>query len=166
MTTNNRIQAAKLGYTIISILLCVLGVVLIIVPDFSASLLCWLGGLLLVLFGLIKIAGYCSKGLYRLTFQYDLALGILLIALRKQEAIMVYGSYALLEPDSESLYVYTRTLGTEKLLVVCNFTKEEVPYSAPEEYADAKVLIGNYERSGVQGNITLKPYEALVLKRG
>lgn len=81
MTTNNRIQAAKLGYIIISILLCVLGVVLIAVPDFSASLLCWTGGLLLVLFGLIKIVGYCSKDLYRLAFQYDLAFGILLIAL-------------------------------------------------------------------------------------
>lgn len=89
-----------------------------------------------------------------------------LIALRKQEKIMVYGTYALLEPDSGSLYVYTRTLGNKTLLVICNFTKEEVPYSVPEEYADAKVLIGNYKRSYAQGNITLKPYEALVLKCG
>lgn len=89
-----------------------------------------------------------------------------LIALRKQEEIIVHGAYALLEPDSGSLYVYTRILENQKLLVICNFTKEEVPYRVPEEYADAKVLIGNYERSWVQGNITLKPYEALVLKCG
>lgn len=81
MISNNRIRTAKLGYIIISILLCVLGVVLIAVPDFSASLLCWIGGLLLILFGLVKIIGYCSKDLYRLAFQYDLAFGILLIAL-------------------------------------------------------------------------------------
>lgn len=81
MISNNRIQTAKVGYIIISILLCVLGIVLIAVPDFSASMLCWIGGALLILFGLVKIIGYCSKDLYRLAFQYDLAFGILLIAL-------------------------------------------------------------------------------------
>lgn len=81
MISNNRIRAAKLGYIIISILLCALGIALIAVPDFSALLLCRIGGLLLILFGLVKIIGYCSKDLYRLAFQYDLAFGILLIAL-------------------------------------------------------------------------------------
>ena len=93
MTTNHRIQAAKLGYILISILLCVLGIVLIAVPDFSASLLCRIGGLLLILFGLIKIVGYCSKDLYRLAFQYDLAFGILLIALG---AILTFRAEAML----------------------------------------------------------------------
>ncbi|MDQ9821948.1 DUF308 domain-containing protein, partial [Acinetobacter sp. 163] len=32
-------------------------------------------------FGLVKIIGYCSKDLYRLAFQFDLAFGILLLAL-------------------------------------------------------------------------------------
>lgn len=81
MISNNRIQAAKIGYITVSLLLCALGTVLIAVPDFSASLLCRVGGLLLVLFGIIKLVGYCSKDLYRLAFQYDLAFGILLIAL-------------------------------------------------------------------------------------
>lgn len=93
MTTNHRIQAAKLGYILISILLCVLGIVLITVPDFSASLFCRIGGLLLILFGLIKIVGYCSKDLYRLAFQYDLAFGILLIALG---AILIFRAEAML----------------------------------------------------------------------
>ena len=35
----------------------------------------------MVLFGLVKIVGYCSKDLYRLAFQFDLAFGILLVAL-------------------------------------------------------------------------------------
>lgn len=81
MTTDNWIRTAKLGCITISALLCVLGVVLMAVPDFSATLLCWIGGLLLILFGLVKIIGYCAKDLYRLAFQYDLAFGILLIAL-------------------------------------------------------------------------------------
>ena len=65
----------------ISILLCVLGIVLIAVPDFSVTLLCRLGGGIMMLFGLVKVIGYCSKDLYRLAFQFDLAFGILLMAL-------------------------------------------------------------------------------------
>ena len=78
---NNQIKAAKIGYIMISILLCVLGIVLIAVPDFSVTLLCRLGGGIMMLFGLVKVIGYCSKDLYRLAFQFDLAFGILLMAL-------------------------------------------------------------------------------------
>ena len=81
MPSNKRIWAAKVGYIIISILIGVLGIVLIAVPNFSVSLLCRLGGGILILFGIVKIIGYCSNDLYRLAFQYDLAIGILLIAL-------------------------------------------------------------------------------------
>lgn len=81
MISHKQVQTAKLGYIIMSILLCALGVVLIAVPDFSVPLFCWIGGLMLILFGLVKIIGYCSKDLYRLAFQYDLAFGIFLIAL-------------------------------------------------------------------------------------
>lgn len=110
-----------------------------------------------------------------------------LIALRKREKIMVCGSYELLEPENESLYVYTRTLdektadaqgdrhtgadcknadakAAQRLLVICSFTKEEKDYSVPEEFAGAEILIGNYERKQAQGTIRLQPYEALVLK--
>ena len=81
MNWNNRIKAAKIGYIAISIALCVLGIILLAVPDFSAVLLCRIGGVIMILFGVVKIVGYCSKDLYRLAFQFDLASGILLIAL-------------------------------------------------------------------------------------
>lgn len=79
--SNKRLRVAKYGYIILSTLLCVLGIVLIADPGFSISLLCWIGGILLILFGCVKIVGYVSKDLYRLAFQFDLAFGILLIAL-------------------------------------------------------------------------------------
>ena len=60
--SNKRIWAAKVGYIIISILIGVLGIVLIAVPNFSVSLLCRLGGGILILFGIVKIIGYCSNG--------------------------------------------------------------------------------------------------------
>ena len=79
LLSNKYIQAAKFGYIIVSSLLCILGAALMADPGFSVLLLCRLSGLLLVLFGAIRIVGYVSKDLYRLAFQYDLAFGILLI---------------------------------------------------------------------------------------
>lgn len=81
MPANKLIQLAKYGYLIISALMCILGVIIIANPTFPISLLCQMGGWILGLFGLVKLVGYCSRDLYRLAFQYDLASGILLIAL-------------------------------------------------------------------------------------
>ena len=81
MNLNKWIRAAKTGYLAISVVLIILGIALIAVPNFSAALLCRLAGGIMILFGLIKIVGYFSRDLYRLAFQFDLALGILLIAL-------------------------------------------------------------------------------------
>lgn len=86
-----------------------------------------------------------------------------LIRLRKENDNIVYGAYDLLEPESQSLYVYTRTLEEKKLLVVCNFTSREETYSIPEPYRDAQILISNYNRKETGDEIILKPYEALVL---
>lgn len=73
-------RTAKIGYIIISAALCLLGAMLIAVPDFSAALLGIICGIILTLFGVIKLIGYFSKDLYRLAFQYDLIFGIVLIA--------------------------------------------------------------------------------------
>ena len=81
MYINEWIKAAKIGYVIISVLLCVLGVILIAMPESSLLLVCRFAGAIMMLFGTIKLIGYCSKDLYRLAFQFDLAFGILLLAL-------------------------------------------------------------------------------------
>ena len=90
-----------------------------------------------------------------------------LIRLRKENEIIVYGTYELLLPDSEELYVYTRTLGEEKLITICNFTEQETGYRLPEEFAQntAEILIGNYEDAEVKAQMTLRPYEAVVIRR-
>lgn len=80
-SANKRLRFAKIGYIVLSVLICLLGLTLVAVPDFSVSLLCWLGGILLTAFGCIRIVGYFSRDLYRLAFQYDLAFGILMIIL-------------------------------------------------------------------------------------
>ena len=88
-----------------------------------------------------------------------------LIHLRKEKDIMVYGTYELLDPEDEALYVYTRTLGDQKLLVMCNFTKEEQEYTVPETFAGAEVLISNYPQDGAAAEARkLRAYEAVVLE--
>lgn len=74
-------RVAKTGYIAVSILLAVLGIVLIAWPTFSVNALGVICGILLVLFGGVKLVGYFSKDLYRLAFQYDMPFGILLIIL-------------------------------------------------------------------------------------
>ena len=86
-----------------------------------------------------------------------------LIALRKENPIMVYGKYELLLEESEELFVYTRTLEQEKLLVVCNFTDKEVPFMIPGEFIGKPCLISNLKNDYGKQEIAVKPYEAFVL---
>lgn len=89
-----------------------------------------------------------------------------LIRLRKEHDIIVYGSYDLLLPEDKELYVYTRTLGEEKLLVICNFYGNTRTLELPGEFpADRlELLIGNYEETPIRQAMEIRPYEALVLK--
>ena len=86
-----------------------------------------------------------------------------LIALRKEMDVIVWGHYELLEPEHPDLFVYTRTLGEESLLVICNFSEKEQTYKIPAEYRDSKVLIANYDAPAPAGK--LRPWETLVLYR-
>lgn len=86
-----------------------------------------------------------------------------LISLRKQYPVIVYGSYELLLKDSEELFIYTRTLEHEKLLVVCSFSENPCSFQIPEEFHDATCLISNMSPCYSKGTTTLRPYEAFVL---
>ena len=88
-----------------------------------------------------------------------------LIRLRKEQEAIVYGTYDLLLPDSKEIYAYTRTLGEEKLLVVCNFYEPEVSFELPEEFAGGTCLISNYPEVSLKAEMTLRPYEAFVIKK-
>jgi len=84
-----------------------------------------------------------------------------LIKLRKEYEIIVYGKYELLLPDDEHIFAYVRTLGNQKLLVVCNFSKTEQKFDF-SGYENAKVLISNYD-GNISEKATLKPYSAIAL---
>ncbi len=94
-----------------------------------------------------------------------------LIALRKEHPIIVYGSYRLLLPESDEIYVYERQMGKERLLVICNFTGKDTAYTVEDEKAldvgnGGKMLIANYGRAVLEKEMLLGPYEALAWKYG
>lgn len=80
MRSISPMRCAKTGYIVISLAFCVLGTAVLLFPDLSIALLGTLLGIVLIVFGCVKLVGYFSKDLFRLAFQYDLAFGVLLIA--------------------------------------------------------------------------------------
>ena len=90
-------QIAKTGYIVISAALCALGLLMLILPDFSISLAGTLLGIMMIVFGAVKIVGYWSKDLYRLAFQYDFAFGVLMVPL---------GMFILFHPDEAVSFFY------------------------------------------------------------
>ena len=86
-----------------------------------------------------------------------------LIRLRKEMDVIVHGHYTLLEPEHPDLFIYTRTLGNESLLVVCNFSEREQAYAVPEEYLGAEILIANYPDAAPAGIV--RPWETVVCHR-
>ena len=86
-----------------------------------------------------------------------------LISLRKQLDVIVNGTYELLEKDDPELFIYTRTLGTEKLLVVCNFSDRKQSFRVPEEFAGGEILISNSGRKSA-ANPEVEPYESFVVR--
>jgi len=72
-----------------------------------------------------------------------------LIQLRKNMDIITCGNFDLLLPEDPDLFVYTRRYGKEKLLVICNFSREKRTYKPDTEFDGGKVLVTN-EDSGFQ----------------
>lgn len=90
-----------------------------------------------------------------------------LIGLRRESdwsEVIVYGSYALLAPEDEHIYAYTRTLGERRLLVVCNVSGQPQTFAVPEELAGetAQVVIGNLSAPVWGETLTLEPWQACV----
>ena len=74
-------KVAKTGYVIMSLAFCLIGILFMTRPEASAVLIGRALGIAMIVFGVIKMIGYFSKDLFRLAFQYDLEIGILILLL-------------------------------------------------------------------------------------
>jgi oligo-1,6-glucosidase len=88
-----------------------------------------------------------------------------LIQLRKENPIMVYGSYDLIMPDHEQIYAYARQYEGQTMIVMLNFSGETPIFKLPSDFeSKGELLISNYNVNGEEDirEVELRPYEARV----
>ncbi len=85
---------------------------------------------------------------------------------RKNNPVLVYGNYTLLQPEHEEIYAFTRELDNEKLIILLNFseTESEINLGEAEAVHSDNILINNYDSLNAEASsINLKPYQAVVI---
>ena len=86
-----------------------------------------------------------------------------LIQMRRHYPVFVHGDFVDCLPEDPQRYVYRRTLGQEKLLVLLNFSGEQTPFWQPADMDPARweMLLCNYP-APQDACGPLRPYEARV----
>lgn len=89
-----------------------------------------------------------------------------LIELRKNSNYsdtIIYGDYKLLLPEDHQVFTYTREDEQYKLLVVANFSEEEITRTFEDEVKE--VILSNYNDSSLElSNLKLRPYETIIFE--
>lgn len=83
-----------------------------------------------------------------------------IVKLRKDNPVLIYGKYTLLDGDNPDVYAYTRELDGRKILVLLNFKDKAASVKTGLDMSKAKVLLGNYPTASPNGQ--LQPYEAAI----
>ena len=83
-----------------------------------------------------------------------------IVKLRKENPVLVYGKYTLLDKENTAVYSFTREENGKKFLVLLNFTSKEVTLKTDINISRAKMLINNYSTPAI--NNQLRPYEAII----
>jgi oligo-1,6-glucosidase len=88
-----------------------------------------------------------------------------LIALRKKYDVIVYGDYELVLPEDSRIFAYRRSLEKEQIMVICNFTEQEVSVTIPEidGIEEKEYLIHNYKETSSMHQGIIRPYEAFAI---
>ncbi|ENK2092223.1 alpha-glucosidase [Vibrio vulnificus] len=85
-----------------------------------------------------------------------------LIELRKQHPAIVYGDFTPLFAEHDSVFAYVRTHQDEQLLVINNFSDQDVSLELPDNLQNKEVncLIYNYDSLDMLSvTLSLKPYQ-------
>lgn len=90
------VRAAKVGYIAASIANILIGLLLVLSPESSGLIICRVIGAIIFISGAVKLFGYFTNDLYRLAFQFDLALGLL---------TMILGALIISKPELFSQFM-------------------------------------------------------------
>ena len=77
MNNMKRLMRIKQIYSVFAGCLIIFGIILLIHPGIAAEVFCKICGVLLLVFGIVKLFGYFSRDLLQLAFQFDFAMGII-----------------------------------------------------------------------------------------
>ena len=83
-----------------------------------------------------------------------------IVKLRKDNSVLIYGNYTLLDRDNPDVYTYTRELDGKRILVLLNFRDKAASAKTGLDLSKAKVLLGNYPTASPSAQ--LRPYEAVI----
>ena len=88
-----------------------------------------------------------------------------MVALRKDNLLLVYGKYEIIQENHPTIYAYSRTLDDEQMKILLNFSESTSKINLHDLVLYKEVLINNYNELLIDKNtITLQPYQAVVLK--
>ncbi|MBP6355766.1 MAG: alpha-glucosidase C-terminal domain-containing protein [Paludibacter sp.] len=89
-----------------------------------------------------------------------------MVQLRKTNKTLVYGKYELIDKTNPKIYAYTRGAGKNKLLILLNFSKENVNWKITNNLKlSNKILTNNYtDLIKTKNTISLKPYQAICIQ--
>lgn len=86
-----------------------------------------------------------------------------LIQLRKDNPIIVWGDFELIENTPDDVFAYYRLYEGERWLVAANISEKENDFSVDEEVFE--IIMSNYNRTEIDvKHLMLRPYEVFALK--
>ncbi len=87
-----------------------------------------------------------------------------LIALRARTPALIYGDYKDLDLTNSTIYAFTRTLGSERYLIVMNFTHNQATFDIPADlHPTTTVLASTPTSAHVGSRLQLKGWEARII---
>ena len=115
-----RLFFAKYGYMTLSVLFFLAGLAYMFLPDLPEMAVCLMLGILLIVYGAVKLVGYLAPDRYSLAFQYDMASAIILLILGLLVLIFNVRAYTkILESDIDELLSFKSNTTVSLLLFAC-----------------------------------------------
>jgi oligo-1,6-glucosidase len=89
-----------------------------------------------------------------------------LIAIRKSNPALIFGSYRDISGDSSQVYAYVRRYESSQVAVILNFSDSPAHFHFPADFRWKRVVIGNIEDAPGQAStsIQLSPWQSLIVE--
>ena len=91
-----------------------------------------------------------------------------IVELRKNNQVLVYGKYSIIDKNNTKIYAYTKELNAEKWLILLNFSNTLAEIKTGIKTNDAKPILWNYTEGPLlqktNGINQLRPYESVIYR--